>query len=111
MDNTKKLEYILFSAWCVSLIATLGSLYLSEIMKYEPCTLCWYQRILMYPLVLLLGTAIIRKDYRIGIYSLVLAIIGACIAAYHYSLQKIPFLSENGTLCGRIPCTGDYLDW
>ncbi|EOP67883.1 disulfide oxidoreductase [Bacillus cereus VDM006] len=112
MNNTeKKLEYILFSSWSISFIATLGSLYLSEIMKYEPCTLCWYQRILMYPLVLLLGTAIIRKDYRIGIYSLIFAIIGACIAAYHYSLQKIPFLSENGTSCGRIPCTGDYLDW
>lgn len=92
MNNTeKKLEYILFSSWSVSFIATLGSLYLSEIMKYEPCTLCWYQRILMYPLVLLLGTAIIRKDYRIGIYSLTLAIIGACIAAYHYSLQKSHF--------------------
>ncbi|MED4447195.1 disulfide oxidoreductase [Bacillus thuringiensis] len=106
----KKLDYILFSAWSVSFVAALGSLYLSEIMKYEPCTLCWYQRILMYPLVLLLGTAIIRKDYKIGIYSLIFSIVGACIATYHYLLQIIPFSLENAESCGRISCTEDYLD-
>lgn len=112
MDNTeKKLEYLLFIAWAVSFIATIGSLYLSEIMKYEPCTLCWYQRILMYPLVVLLGAAIIRKDYKIGIYSLIIAIIGACISAYHYLLQKVSFFSTSSATCGRVPCTGDYLDW
>ncbi|PFD29226.1 disulfide bond formation protein B [Bacillus cereus] len=106
----KKLDYILLSAWSVSFVATLGSLYLSEIMKYEPCTLCWYQRILMYPLVLLLGTAIIRKDYKIGIYSLIFSIVGACIATYHYSLQIIPFSLENAEACGRVSCTEDYLN-
>ncbi|MDM5189180.1 disulfide oxidoreductase [Bacillus sp. DX4.1] len=112
MDNKeKKLEYILFNAWAVAFIATLGSLYLSEVMKYEPCTLCWYQRILMYPLVVLLGAAIIRKDYKIGIYSLIIAIVGACISIYHYLLQKVSFFSTNGATCGRTPCTGDYLDW
>ncbi|MDM5155662.1 disulfide oxidoreductase [Bacillus sp. DX1.1] len=112
MDNKeKKLEYILFNAWAVAFIATIGSLYLSEVMKYEPCTLCWYQRILMYPLVVLLGAAIIRKDYKIGIYSLIIAIVGACISIYHYLLQKVFFFSTNGATCGRIPCTGDYLDW
>ncbi|PEO44450.1 disulfide oxidoreductase [Bacillus toyonensis] len=112
MNNIeKKLDYILLSAWSVSFVATLGSLYLSEIMKYEPCTLCWYQRILMYPLFLLLGTAILRKDYKIGIYSLIFAIVGACIATYHYSLQIIPFSLKNVAVCGKISCTGDYLNW
>lgn len=84
----------MFNAWAVAFIATIGSLYLSEVMKYEPCTLCWYQRILMYPLVVLLGAAIIRKDYKIGIYSLIIAIVGACISIYHYLLQKVFFFLQ-----------------
>lgn len=106
----KKLENILFIAWTTSFIATSGSLYFSEIMKYEPCTLCWYQRIFMYPLVILLGIAIVKKDYKINIYSLILSIIGISISTYHYLIQKIPMLSNTST-CGRVPCTGDYLNW
>ncbi|MFB9761033.1 disulfide oxidoreductase [Ectobacillus funiculus] len=111
MNKEKKLEYALFTAWAASLTAMLGSLYFSEIMKYEPCTLCWYQRILMYPFVVLLGIAVIRKDYLIARYSLPLAIIGSAISLYHYSMQKIPALSSGGAACGRIPCTGQYINW
>ncbi|MCP8968149.1 disulfide oxidoreductase [Ectobacillus ponti] len=111
MNQETKKEYTLFTAWAAALTATLGSLYLSEVMKYEPCTLCWYQRILMYPLVIVLGVALFRKDYRIYVYSLPLAGIGACISLYHYAMQKIPALSQSGLACGRIPCTGDYLNW
>ncbi|MRA58622.1 disulfide bond formation protein B, partial [Bacillus thuringiensis] len=64
MNVSKKLEYVLFIAWATSFVATSGSLFLSEIMKYEPCTLCWYQRIFMYPLVILLGIGIVKKDYK-----------------------------------------------
>ncbi|MBJ7961543.1 disulfide bond formation protein B [Bacillus cereus group sp. N28] len=110
MNTTKKSENILFIAWATSFIATSGSLYFSEIMKYEPCTLCWYQRIFMYPLVIILGIAIVKKDYKINIYSLILSIIGAFISTYHYLIQKVPYLSNTST-CGRIPCTGDYLNW
>lgn len=111
MKKEKKLEYALFTAWAASLTAMLGSLYFSEIMKYEPCTLCWYQRILMYPFVVLLGIAIARKDYFIARYSLPLAAIGSAISLYHYSIQKIPALSSSGAACGRIPCTGQYINW
>lgn len=79
-------------------------------MKYEPCTLCWYQRIFMYPLVIILGIAITNKDYKISIYGLILSTIGISISTYHYSIQKIPQLSNIST-CGRIPCTDDYLNW
>lgn len=61
MKREKKQEYALFTAWGASFIATLGSLYFSEIMKFEPCVLCWYQRIFMYPFVLWLGIAVIKK--------------------------------------------------
>jgi len=71
----------------VTLMATLGSLTYSEIIGYEPCKLCWLQRILMYPQVILLGMALLKKDYKIADYSIVLSILGVLVAGYHYLLQ------------------------
>lgn len=113
MDSKKdrKLDSYLFTAWAASVLAMFGSLYFSEIRQYEPCHLCWYQRILMYPLVLFLGLAVIRKDYRTMYYSRWLGSVGALLSAYHYSLQKIPFMTANAPSCGRIPCTAQYINW
>lgn len=83
----KTSEVALKGAWVVALIATLGSLFYSEIAHFTPCLLCWYQRIFMYPQVILLGLAILKKDAGIALYSLVLSIIGAFLAGYHYLLQ------------------------
>lgn len=78
---------ILFS-FIVALIATLGSLFYSEISGYEPCKLCWFQRIFMYPQVILLGIALWKKNGMLAIYnSFALSTIGAMIAGYHYLLQ------------------------
>lgn len=77
---------ILF-AFIVSLMATLGSLFYSEIAKYDPCKLCWFQRIFMYPLPVLFGIALWKKDKGIIKYALALSIIGGLIALYHYLLQ------------------------
>lgn len=107
----KKKENLLFMAWAASIIATLGSLYFSEIKQFEPCTLCWYQRIIMYPFTIILGLAIIKKDFSISIYTMVLSGIGAVISTYHYSIQKVPFLADSTPACGRIPCTGQYINW
>ncbi len=74
-------------ALIVSLAATLGSLFYSEIAGYEPCKLCWYQRIFMYPQPILLGLAIWLKDRAVIKYILILSIIGGLIALYHYLLQ------------------------
>ena len=109
--NHKKSENVLFVAWATSMIALFGSLYFSEIRQYEPCELCWYQRILMYPMVIILGIAVVKNDYRISLYSMVLSAVGACISLYHYGLQKISFLAENAPTCGRVPCTGQYINW
>ncbi|MBN8192649.1 disulfide bond formation protein B [Bacillus sp. NTK074B] len=106
----KKADSLLFLAWASSLIATLGSLYFSEIMKYEPCELCWYQRILMYPMVILLGVAYVRKDFQAALYSTILSGIGLIVSIYHYSIQKVSFLSESAPACGRVPCTGEYIN-
>jgi disulfide bond formation protein DsbB len=113
MEKTRKdqRETWLFVSWAASVLAMFGSLYFSEIRQYEPCTLCWYQRILMYPMVIILGIAVVKKDYRISIYTMVLSAIGGCISLYHYSIQKISFLADHAASCGRVPCTGQYINW
>ncbi len=98
-------------AFIVSLVATGGSLFLSEVMGYMPCQLCWFQRIFMYPLVLLLGRAAIRDDRAMAGYALPLSIIGGLISAYHYAEQKVPGLAEIAPCKAGIPCNTDYLDW
>ncbi|MBM7586344.1 disulfide bond formation protein DsbB [Bacillus pakistanensis] len=107
----KKIENYLFLSWATALIATLGSLYFSEIKLYEPCVLCWYQRILMYPMAILLGVAAARKDANIAIYSLILSGIGGLISIYHYSIQKVSLFADQAPACGRVPCTGEYINW
>jgi len=77
---------LLFS-FIVALIAMLGSLTYSDVIGYEPCKLCWYQRILMYPEVFLFGLALFRKEKSILPYALTLAIIGQFIAFYHFIIQ------------------------
>lgn len=84
-DFTKK-HAVLFS-FIVALTATLGSLFYSEIAKFEPCKLCWFQRIFMYPQVILLGMALLKKDENITNYILGLSMPGIIIAGYHYLLQ------------------------
>lgn len=107
----KRLENGLLFVWLVSLVATLGSLYFSEVRGYEPCELCWYQRILMYPLVIITTIAYIQKSARIAITTAVFSCIGGAISIYHYGLQKLDFLAENAPACGRVPCTGQYINW
>ena len=73
----------IYLAWFVALVSTAGSLF-AEAIGYPPCLLCWYQRIVMYPLVAILAVGIIAKDW---LYVLPLALIGAGIAFYHNLLQ------------------------
>src|SRR3989344_891860 len=80
-------KYGLLFSFIVALTATLGSLFYSEIAGYIPCTLCWYQRIFMYPQIIILGLALIKKDQKIFNYSLALSAIGLIIALYHYLMQ------------------------
>ncbi|MDM5335073.1 disulfide oxidoreductase [Ureibacillus composti] len=107
----KKLENSLLFIWLTSLVATLGSLYFSEIRQYEPCELCWYQRILMYPILILTTVAYIQKNVRIAVTTAVFSCIGGAISLYHYGIQKLDFLTETAPACGRVPCTGQYINW
>ncbi|MEC1176967.1 disulfide oxidoreductase [Metasolibacillus meyeri] len=107
----KKLENGLLAIWVVSLVATLGSLYFSEIRQYTPCEMCWYQRILMYPIVILTTVAYIQKNARIALTTAVFACIGGSISLYHYGIQKLDFLQASAPACGLVPCTGQYINW
>jgi len=106
------MEQGLSLAWAVALTAMLGSLYFSEVMGFIPCDLCWYQRILMYPLVLLLGIAAIRKDGNIAVYALPMSVIGFLLSSYHYMLQKTDWLDGSGDkFCSIVPCNTVYINW
>ena len=97
-------------AWALLLVltATAGSLYLSEIIGFVPCLLCWYQRIAMYPLVVVLGVALVRTDPGVWRYALPLSLVGLAIAIYHVSIQWMPTL-EVTTCDAGAPCTGRYV--
>ena len=90
--------------WTVAVLATVGSLYFSEVARFTPCTLCWYQRIAMYPFVVLLGVAMLRRDERPPAGASTLAAIGAVLAGYHVALEWIPSL-DSGACSAAVPCT------
>lgn len=102
---------ILYIAWLQSIVATLGSLYFSEVMKFPPCVLCWYQRILMYPLVFILAVGMIRKDKKVYTYVLPLSITGLCIALYH-NLLYYQIIPESLAPCVTgVSCTTKFIQW
>jgi len=98
----------LMYAFVVATTATLGSLYLSEIVHLEPCKFCWFQRIAMYPLALILGIAASRKDQTVRVYAAPMAVIGGSMSAYHYLIQQFPELSS-GACSTTVPCTAAYI--
>jgi disulfide bond formation protein DsbB len=101
-------EYALWFAWAVAAVAMLGSLYYSEIANFEPCRWCWYQRIAMYPLAVILGIAAFGRDLRIRRYAFPLALGGGLVAAYHYSIQLFPSF-ESGSCSISVPCASPYV--
>ncbi|MDO7905233.1 disulfide oxidoreductase [Paenibacillus sp. JX-17] len=112
-DAVRRNEYRLFAAWAVSMVATMGSLYFSEIKGYTPCDLCWFQRIFMYPLTIMLGIACFRRDAGIARYVLPLAAVGGAISLYHILYQHFHQYWDNSlsAACGPTPCTVNYVSW
>lgn len=87
----------------LTLIATLSSLFLSEVAHFQPCVLCWYQRVMMYPQPILTYVGIARNEFVLKPYLLVLNCIGMVVALYHYSLHVLP-----KSLIPVLPCTTSY---
>lgn len=95
--------------------AMLGSLWLSDIARITPCPLCWWQRIFMYPLVVVLGIALVKNckkfTYSVRTIALWLSGIGALIAGYHYALQRIDFLAQAVPCQATASCSTMYLGY
>ena len=101
---------ILFVCWIIASVSTLGSLFFSEIMELAPCALCWYQRIFMFPLVIILLIGLFSFDKNIIKYTLPLAIVGWGFAFYHYLLYS-GFIPESIQPCSQgVSCSETYLD-
>lgn len=108
--NDKK-WLLLFSAWLISAISTLGSLFFSNVMMLPPCTLCWFQRIFMYPLALIFLVPLFSFDRAVVKFSLPLALTGWFIALYH-NLLYYHILPESASPCVQgISCTTVQLNW
>ncbi len=99
-------RYSLYIAWLVACFATLCSLYYSDIRNLEPCHLCWYQRICLFPLIILLGLGAYRGFLGIARYTLPQVIIGFCFALYQIGIQEIPGWNPIN-MCGSGPSCAD----
>ena len=100
-----------YLAWIIALVATVGSLFFSEVMDLPPCVLCWYQRIAMYPLVLIIGIGIITRDSRMKIYALPVCLAGLAVSIYH-NLLYYGIIPESIAPCTQgISCTSVQLEW
>jgi disulfide bond formation protein DsbB len=97
-------------AFVVAAVATLGSLYLSEVANFIPCRLCWYQRIAMYPLPILLGIAWWKRDAGVRRYALPLAVIGMAISTYHILVERFPSLEGSGVCEVANPCSVRWVE-
>ena len=104
-------NFLPYLIWIIALVAMVGSLFFSEVMQLPPCVLCWYQRIAMYPLVLIIATGIITHDKRMKTYALPLCLIGFAISVYH-NLLYYELIPESITPCREgISCTSRQIEW
>ena len=75
-----------------------------------PCELCWYQRILMYPLVIVLGVAWLRRDTKVWITALLFVVIGAPLSLYHWLVERVPAFAESSSCSIGAPCTAPWFE-
>lgn len=93
--------YFLYFAWAFSLAGAVLSFYFGEILRFEPCVLCWYQRMNLFPLVVVLGVGVYRGDLKIASYGMYFAFFGFIVALYQVLEPYVPFLQTAG-VCGEV---------
>ena len=99
-----------FAAWLVATVSTLGALFFGEVMKIPTCVLCWYQRIFMFPLAIILPVGLFPFDDRIARYALPLAVAGWGFALFHVLLVA-GYIPENVQPCAQgVPCSETYFE-
>ena len=100
---------LLFAAWCIAVVASLGSLFFSEVMEFAPCALCWYQRVCLFPLVIVLARGLFPLDPGVVRYALPLAAVGWLLAAYHCMIHA-GWIPAGMQPCGRgVSCSEEYV--
>jgi disulfide bond formation protein DsbB len=112
MTNTTDTRWALvFGAWLIATLATLGALFMSEVMGFAPCVLCWWQRIFMFPLVLILALGLFPLDPKVTRYALPLATIGLLVAGFHV-LLTVGIVPETLAPCREgVPCKTIQIEW
>jgi disulfide bond formation protein DsbB/mono/diheme cytochrome c family protein len=105
--NRWALYFALLAAWT----AMLGSLYFSQVMGFVPCDLCWFQRILMYPLSLVLAGGLILRDRHLPKLVLPLSVLGMLVSTYHYMLEKTDWFDAVQVCRSGVSCTTLWINW
>jgi len=102
---------LVFGCWVIASASVLGALFFSEVMELPPCLLCWYQRICMFPLVLILPAGLFPFDPKIIRYALPLSLVGGAIAVFHVLLVA-GIVPESATPCRQgVPCSETQIEW
>lgn len=110
MEKVKKESIFIYVMWFIAIVSTFGSLFFSEIMKYPPCTLCWYQRICMYPLVLIFFVGSLDGLKNCWKYAIPFVGFGLFFAIYH-NLLHYEIISESAAPCSMgISCSTVYIN-
>lgn len=102
---------LIFSAWLMAGVSTLGALFFGEVMHLPPCVLCWYQRIFMFPLVLILPVGLFPFDRKVARYALPLAVLGWLVAAFHLLLMAGVIPESIGPCTQGVPCSEKVIEW
>jgi disulfide bond formation protein DsbB len=100
-----------YVAWLIAVLATLGSLFFGEVMKLPPCSLCWYQRICLYPLTVVIAVSIVLRDAHLVSYAMPLVLAGLGFSLYH-NLLYYGVIPETLSPCtAGVPCSGRQIEW
>jgi disulfide bond formation protein DsbB len=102
---------LIFCAWVVAAVATLGALFFGEVMQLPTCALCWYQRIFMFPLAIILPIGLFPFDRKVLLYALPLAVLGWMVAVFHLLLVA-GLIPEDIKPCTQgVPCSETVIEW
>jgi disulfide bond formation protein DsbB len=111
MSNKTTAWTLIFGAWLVASVSTLGALFFGEVMQLPPCVLCWYQRIFMFPLVLILPIGMFPLDRKVVRYTLPMAALGWLFAVFHLLLVA-GVIPEGIKPCTQgVPCSETVIEW
>jgi disulfide bond formation protein DsbB len=102
---------LIFAAWLIASASTLGALFFGEVMKLPTCVLCWYQRIFMFPLALILPMGLFPFDRKVVRYALPLVVVGWLIAVFHQLLVAGVIPEEVRPCTQGVPCSQTVIEW